>query len=306
MKNFSKSILFCRSTGRKPMGFTLIELLESVTCQIGVLPLYCLKKQSKKMPYNACKASASCTESALHIFRRKMLHTAKPCFIRSAFTLIELLVVIAIIAILAAMLLPALQQAREAAKKANCSANLNQIGKAIQSYSTDYADYIPIFHHNLPRERWTWHLLPYLSLPQQSNMMAPKMFFCSTLAPKFTIRAVDDKWLMSTYTWNTDCGYSQDSINSWFRRRKMLKVKHPSNLVVLAENSGLYRMFYWHTENTNLYMDLAAHGQQSNYLCIGGNVKSEMIVEGARGSTVEYYAKMFFFNGKNWEDGPLY
>ena len=90
--------------------FTLIELLVSVTCQIGVLPLYYLKKQSKKMPYNACEASASCTESALHICRRQMLHTFvcltrrsvqnTKCFIRSTFTLIELLVVIAMITIL--------------------------------------------------------------------------------------------------------------------------------------------------------------------------------------------------------------
>ena len=80
--------------------FTLIELLVSKTCQTGVLPLYYLKKENKKMPYYACEASASCPNGALHIFRRKMLHTAEPCFIRSAFTLIELLVVIAIITIL--------------------------------------------------------------------------------------------------------------------------------------------------------------------------------------------------------------
>ncbi|MBR7103647.1 MAG: hypothetical protein IKC65_01775, partial [Lentisphaeria bacterium] len=64
----------------------------NAACQTGILPLYHHKKQSKKMPYNACDASASCTESALHICRRQMLHTAKPCFIRSTFTLIELLV----------------------------------------------------------------------------------------------------------------------------------------------------------------------------------------------------------------------
>jgi prepilin-type N-terminal cleavage/methylation domain-containing protein len=73
-----------------------------------------------------------------------------------AFTLVEMLVVIAIIAVLAALLLPAIQMAREAARRASCGNNIRQLGMAFQQFDQAKGKY--------PASRTLWNQ-PYTSKP---------------------------------------------------------------------------------------------------------------------------------------------
>ena len=58
--------------------------------------------------------------------------------VQSGFTLVELLVVIAIIGVLVALLLPAIQAARESARKTSCRNNLRQLGVGMHNYETSF------------------------------------------------------------------------------------------------------------------------------------------------------------------------
>jgi prepilin-type N-terminal cleavage/methylation domain-containing protein len=89
---------------------------------------------------------------------------------RKGFTLIELLVVVAIISVLVSLLLPAVQQAREAARRTQCKNNLRQVGLALHNYESSYGMFPPSrinISTPLFQQSWSVMVLPQMD---QGNM----------------------------------------------------------------------------------------------------------------------------------------
>ena len=116
----------------------------------------------------------------------------RKCVKRTAFTLVELLVVIAIIGILIALLLPAVQAAREAARRSQCTNNLKQLGLALHNYHDTYKAFVyragGTVGDNVDRRGSNWYqrsgfisLLPFI---EQSAMWDQIKAGDATTAPE--------------------------------------------------------------------------------------------------------------------------
>jgi prepilin-type N-terminal cleavage/methylation domain-containing protein len=231
-----------------------------------------------------------------------------------AFTLIELLVVAAIIAVLAALLVPAVQRALNAAKKAHCVSNLHQLGLGIYQYAVDHDDDMPDLNY-----AWDVHLSAYSgstfvgpclgSLYEGDYVPVKQVFYCpdqGRYPPGWSPRRPDIHWPNSGHiyfgyawhggrnakdAWSWQEGHRPISLTEQLlggSSRVVVPVMNPGRVSPLIDlNIEYYYNGTWFHAHT-MDGDLAG----SNHWYLDGHVAwkpREQLVEGSNGGPYGFW-----------------
>ncbi len=226
------------------------------------------------------------------------------------FTLIELLVVIAIIAILAAMLLPALNSAREAARKTYCINTLKQTGTFTHMYRNDNDDFVAP-HYG----RFTYELGVLYNNARVDTAATPRLFdkfwFCpSNARPNAqlvtTNGAVDNNraGYLINHTMYQVKGADTSTVAAGIHGIKAKDISKPEHKVFVVEADNAAKTTIWSLNSMKLgdwpnYW-YSMHGNKGNFLFFGGHVGSYSKSEPIYGTSASMDTKRIWNSWETW------
>jgi prepilin-type processing-associated H-X9-DG protein len=194
--------------------------------------------------------------------------------------LIELLVVVAIIALLVAILLPALNEAREIAKKVVCQANLKQFATATAMYTNEENSWLPLGWISTT-DNWVTTYARYFDAGSggynrdggEGNCFINTQKHVKSLFTCLVGVEQEEHWFDISYYYNGQVGAGHPPLSPNYRARRITEISVPWELTLICDGTVKFRSWSGAiTTNQNAGPDFWRHLNQVNVTWADGHV----------------------------------